>query len=133
MLFFQNFNFFFFSRKTLTVLLEALSICNNDILQYFWQYVYSIPKELRVLDNQEWLKRIFDTLFWCEPYSSDGILRRPEQMVVKRGKVCAIQRLRQNIPGALFQLVFFSRIILPVPHLQTFLSAQDVLRLPSHF
>ena len=65
----------------------------NKLKWLFWQFVDSIPKELRRLGGQEWIKPIFDTLFWCEPYSNEGVLHRPEQMVVRSVKVWAIRRV----------------------------------------
>ena len=60
--FFQNLNVYL--RKTCTIVLfKVLSIWSYDF--------FRIIKELRRLGGQEWIKPIFDTLFWCEPYFSD--------------------------------------------------------------
>ena len=84
--FFQNLNVYL--RKTRTIVLfKVLPIWSYDFFPSFCQFVDSIPKELRWLGGQEWIKPISDTLFWCEPYSSEGVLHRPEQMVVRRGMV----------------------------------------------
>ena len=81
--FFQNLNVYL--RKACTIVLfKVLPIWNYDFFPSFWQFVDSIPKELCRLGGQEWIKPIFDTLFWCETYSSKGVLHRPEQMVVRR-------------------------------------------------
>ena len=86
MRFFQNLNVYL--RKTCTIVLfKVFPIWSYDYFPSFWQFVDSIPKELRRLGGQEWIKPIFDTLFWCELYSSEGVLHRPEQMVVRKGKV----------------------------------------------
>ena len=91
--FFQNLNVYL--RETcIIVLFKVLSIWSYDIFPSFWKFVDSIPKELRRLGGQEWMKPIFDTLLWCEPYSSEGVLHRPEQMLVRRGNVRAIRRVR---------------------------------------
>ena len=90
--FFQNLNVYL--RKTCTIVLfKVLPTWSYDFFPSFCQFVDSIPKELRRLGGQEWIKSIFNTLFWCEPYSSEGVLHRPEQMVVRRGKVRAIRRM----------------------------------------
>ena len=102
--FFQNFNVYL--RKTCTIaLFKVFPIWRYDFFQSFWQFVDSIPKELRRLGGQEWIKPIFDTLFWCEPYSSEGVLHRPEQMVVRKGKVWAIRRVVWIFPSTVFQIV----------------------------
>ena len=81
-------------RKTCTIVLfKVFSIWSYDFFPSFWKFVDSIPKELRRLGGQEWINPIFDTLFWCEPYSSEGVLHRPDQMVVRRGKAWAIRLL----------------------------------------
>ena len=49
------------------VLFKVLHIRSYDFFPSFWQFVDSIPKELRRLGGQEWIKPIFDILFWCEP------------------------------------------------------------------
>ena len=102
--FFQNLNVYL--RKTCTiVLLKVLPIWSYDFFLPFWQFVDSIPKELRRLGGQEWIKPIFDSMLWCEPYSSEGVLHQPEQMVVRRGKVWAIRRVGWNFPSTVFQIV----------------------------
>ena len=102
--FFRNLNVYL--RKTCTIVLfKVLPIWSYDIFPYFWQFVDSIPKELRQLGGQEWIKPVFDTLFWCEPYSSVGVLHRPEQNLVRRGKVWAIRRVGWNFPSTVFQIV----------------------------
>ena len=102
--FFQNLNVYL--RKTYTIVLfKVLPIWIYDFFPYFWQFVDSIPKELRRLGGQEWIKSIFDFLFWCEPYYSEGVLHRQEQMVVRRGKVWAIRWVGSNFPSTVFQIV----------------------------
>ena len=64
-----------------------MPIWSYDFFPSFWQFVDSIPKEMRRLGGQESIKPIFDTLFRCEPYSSEGVLHRTEQMVVRRERV----------------------------------------------
>ena len=82
-----------------------MPIWSYDFFPSFWQFVNFIPNELPRLGGQEWIKPIFDTLFWCEPYSSEGVLHRPEQMVIRRGKVWAIRRVMYNFPSTVFQIV----------------------------
>ena len=90
--FFRNLNVYL--RKTCTIVLfKVFPIWSYDCFPSFWKFVDSIPKELRRLGGQEWIKPIFETLFSCEPYSSEGVLHRPEQMIVRRGKVWAIRRV----------------------------------------
>ena len=90
--FFQNLNVYL--TKTCTIVLfKVLPIWSYDFFPSLWKFVDSIPKELRRLGGQQWIKPIVDTLFWCEPYSSEGVLHRPQQMVVRRGKVWAIRRV----------------------------------------
>ena len=73
--FFQNLNVYL--RKTCTIVLfKVLPIWSYDFFPSFWQFVDSIPKELRRCGGQEWVKPIFDTLFWCEPYSSIALFKR---------------------------------------------------------
>ena len=75
----QNLNVYW--RKTCTIVLfKVLPIWSYDFFPSFWKFVDSIPKELRRLGGQEWIKPFSDILFWCEPYSSEGVLHRPEQM-----------------------------------------------------
>ena len=63
------------------VLLKVLPIWSYDFFPSFWQFVDPIPKELHRHGGQEWIKPIFDTLFWCKPYSNEGVLHQPEIMV----------------------------------------------------
>ena len=101
---FQNLNVYL--RKTCTIVLfKLLPIWSYDFFPSFWQFLDSIPKKLRRFGSQEWIKPIFVTLFWCEPYSSKGVLHRPEQMVVRRGKVWTIKRVGLNLPSTVFQIV----------------------------
>lgn len=60
--------------------------------------MHSIPKELRRLGGKEYIEPIFDTLFWCEPYVIEG--------VVRMNKLWVIKRVRQIITADIFQLVF---------------------------
>ena len=110
--FFQTLNVY--SRKTCTIVLfKVLSIWSYDFLPSFWQFVDSIPEELRRLGGQEWIKPIFDTLLWCKTYPSGGVLHRPEHMVVRRGNVWAIvwPRVWSHIPGV-FRLLLSSNILI---------------------
>ena len=73
--FWQNLNAYL--RKTCKIVLfKVLPIWSYDFFPSFWQFSDSIPKELRRLGGQEWIKPNFDTLFWCEPYSSEDVLHR---------------------------------------------------------
>ena len=102
--FFQNLDVYL--RKTCTIaLFKILHTWSYDFFPSFWQFVDSIPKEPRRLGGQEWIKPIFDTLFWCEPYSSESVLHRPKQMVARRGKVWAIRWVGKNFPSTVFQIV----------------------------
>ena len=87
------------------VLFKVLPIWSYDFFPSFWKFVDSIPKKLRRLGGQEWIKPIFDTLFWCEPYSSEGVLHRTEQMGVRRGKFWDIRRVGWNFLSTVFQIV----------------------------
>lgn len=69
------------------VLLQVLPIWNYNIFLSYWWFEESIPKDLRRLGRQEWIELIFDTLYWCEPYSIEGVLHTPAQKVVRRAKV----------------------------------------------
>ncbi len=63
---------------------KVMSIGSYDIFPSFWQFVDSISKELLRLGGQERIEPIFDTLFWSEAYSGEGILHLSEQVVIKR-------------------------------------------------
>lgn len=86
--------FYLFERllkKTCTIaLLKVLPVWSSNIFASFWQFVDSITKELRRLDGQECTKPVFNTLFWCEPYTG-SILHHRSQSDAKMAYFCCIQ------------------------------------------
>ena len=67
-----------FKKKMYNSIIQSIVHLTLWLFPFFWQIVDSIAKDLRRLGGQEWIKPIFDTLFWCEPYSSEDVLHRPE-------------------------------------------------------
>lgn len=59
-------------------------------MKLFCKFETDIPaQKIRRLGGQEWVNITFDTLLWCEPYFSEVVLQRTEQVVVRRDKVKA--------------------------------------------
>lgn len=77
-------------------------IWSCDIFLSLRVFVDCTPREMR----QEWIKTISVTLLWCALYSSEDVPKRREQMIVRKAKVLAIRRVRQDFAAPIFQIVF---------------------------
>ena len=90
--FFQKFERLF-KKNMYNSIIQSISHLKIWLFPIFLAICGFHPKRTAPGGGQEWIKPIFDTLFWCEPYSSGGVLHRPEQMVDRRGKIWAIRRV----------------------------------------